>query len=334
MSKGDSRMKRLCFALATAMFFAIVGIAHAQSSVTKDFAARTELHIIQSMTLSDTQFLKGEVEGKPVMVSAELRIAQGSGRLPVVVLIHGSGGLQPNNEYWIREFNAMGISTFTLDGFTGRGLTQVNNNQALLGRLNMILDAYRGLDILAKHPQVDPKRVVLMGFSRGGQATLYTSLKRFHRIWNRSGIEFAAYIPFYPDCMTTYQSDTEVADRPIRIFQGSPDDYNPIGPCKTYVKRLLDAGRDVQLFEYPNAMHMFDNPLLKTPSVRKGAQTVRACTIREDMKNQLINVETGQPFSYKDSCVQADPHIGYDPAASEAASQSVKDFLKVLFSLN
>jgi hypothetical protein len=26
----------------------------------------------------------------------------------------------PNIEYWAREFNVMGISTFALDGFTGR----------------------------------------------------------------------------------------------------------------------------------------------------------------------------------------------------------------------
>ena len=77
-----------------------------------------------------------------------------------------------------------------------------------------------------------------MGFSRGGQAALYASLKRFHQLWNKSGIEFAAYVPFYPDCMTTFRSDTEVVDRPIRIFGGTPDDYNPIAACKPYAARL------------------------------------------------------------------------------------------------
>jgi dienelactone hydrolase len=199
----------------------------------------------------------------------------------------------------------------------------------------MILDAYRGLDILAKHPRVDSSRIALMGFSRAGDVALYASMKRFHQMWNKSGIEFVAYIPFYMNCMTTYQSDTEVADRPIRIFHGTLDDYNPVAPCKAYVERLRSAGRDVQLTEYPNAPHGFDNPLDSlTPRVVKNGQTQRRCTIREEATGQLINVATGQPFTYKDSCVELDPHVGYDPAATQAARQSVKELLKTVFKLN
>ncbi len=196
------------------------------------------------------------------------------------MLQHGSGGMGANIEMWSRQFNSMGVSTLALDGFTGRGLTQVSTNQALLGRLNFILDIYRALDVLAKHPRVDPERIILMGFSRGGQAALYASLKRFHRMWNKSGIEFVAYIPFYPDCATTFISDTDVADRPIRIFGGAPDDYNPIELCKAYVTRLKAAGHDVELTEYPNAPHSFDNPLGAQPAAASSkSETVRHCTI-------------------------------------------------------
>ena len=320
---------------AIAVSFVVPLPVIAQDTATKQIAARTELHSIPSLTLTDEQFLKGDAGGKPVVVSGHLRIAQGSGRLPVVVMIHGSGGMGPNIDLWTKEFNEMGVSTFALDGFTGRGLTSVNTDQALLGRLNMILDVYRILDILAKHPRADPSRIALMGFSRGGQAALFASLKRFHQSWNKSGIDFAAYIPFYPDCMTTYQSDTDVTDRPIRIFHGTPDDYNPVARCKAYVERLRGAGRNVLLTEYPNAAHAFDNPLGSlTPSVVKNAQTVRGCTIREEATGRLINAATSQVFTYQDSCVERDPHVGHDPAATQAARQSVKDVIKTVFKLN
>jgi dienelactone hydrolase len=293
-----------------------------------DIPARIELHPIPTLTLSDQQFLKGE-GGTPVTVTGELRLAQGSGRLPAVILMHGSGGVGANIEMWSRELNRMGISTFAIDGFTGRGIVQVSTNQARLGRLNFILDIYRALGILGSHPRVDPARIALMGFSRGGQAALYASLKRFHRLWNTSGVEFAAYVPFYPDCMTTYDSDTETADRPIRIVQGTVDDYNPVAPCKAYVARLRAAGRDAVLTEYPNAPHAFDNPLAPVPpAVSKESQSVRNCRIKEDAAGTLINTATAQPFSYKDACVALGPHLGYDAEATQAAKQAVTDLLR------
>ena len=196
-------MRTLISAILVA-FAAMPLAARADDAASKEIAARVELHAIPSLTLSDQQFLSGDANGKAVTVTGEFRIAQGAGKLPVVILIHGSGGMGPNVESWARDLNAIGISTFALDGFTGRGLTSVNTDQALLGRLAFTLDAYRVLDMLAKHPRVDPARVVLMGFSRGGQGVLFASVKRFHQMWNKSGAEFAAYIPFYPDCSTTY----------------------------------------------------------------------------------------------------------------------------------
>ena len=286
------------------------------------------------MTLSDSQFLRGDAGGKPVTVSGQFRIPQGSGHLPVVVMVHGSGGIGASIDVWSKEFIEMGIATFVIDGFTGRGLTRVSNDRALLGRLNLILDAYRALDILAKHPRADAQRIALMGFSRGGQAALYASLKRFHQSWNKSGAEFAAYIPFYPDCMTTFVSDTDVADRPIRIFHGGADDYNPVAPCKAYVERLRAAGRDAELTEYPNVHHSFDNPLgsLK-PAQSKDSQTVRKCRIVEEPMGRLINATTREAFTYKDLCVELGPHLGKDPAAAEAAKQSVKQLLGTVFKL-
>jgi dienelactone hydrolase len=330
MKNGEAFMR--AFALAM-LAFGLAAPALAQSDA-KQIATRVEIHAIPSLTLTDQQFLAGDTNGKPVTVTGELRIAQGQGKLPVVVLIHGSGGMGPNIEAWAREFNAMGISTFALDGFTGRGLTSVNMDQALLGRLAFTLDAYRMLEILAKHPRVDASRIVLMGFSRGGQGALFASLKRFHQTWNKSGAEFAAYIPFYPDCSTSYIGDTEIADKPIRIFHGTPDDYNPVASCKKYIERLRAAGRDVQLTEYPNAQHGFDNPLgSAAPFMVKGAQTVRNCQIAEEPAGVLINAVSKQPFTYKDACVEQNPHVNHDAEATRAAKVAVKEFVQKLFKL-
>ena len=318
-----------CSVMATAATGAIA------QSLPKDAAARVELYPIPTLTMSDRQFLTGASDGTPVTVSGEFRIAQGAGRLPVVVLMHGSSGVGAAMEPWVHSLNAMGISTFVIDGFTGRGLTVVGPNQALLGRLNLIVDIYRSLEILAKHPRVDPDRIVLMGFSRGGQATLFASLDRFNRLWNKSGIRFAGYIPFYPDCSTSYVGDTEIAEKPIRIFHGTPDDYNPVASCKAYVARLIEAKRDVALTEYPDSEHAFDIGLLGISSkvVSANAQTVRGCHIKEGDDGVLMNADTKEPFTYKDACVELNPHVGGNPETAQQARKAVGEFLVALFKL-
>ncbi|HTB04453.1 MAG TPA: dienelactone hydrolase family protein [Bradyrhizobium sp.] len=313
----------------------LAGIETSAQSIPKETPARIELYAIPSLTITDQQFLTGDANGKPVTVAGEFRLAQGAGRLPVVVMMHGSSGISANTEPWVHTFNAMGISTFVIDGFSGRGLTVVGPNQALLGRLNFIVDIYRSLEILAKHPRVDPDRIVLMGFSRGGQAALYASLERFHKLWNKSGLQFAGYIPFYPDCSTSYVGDTEVAARPIRIFHGTPDDYNPVASCKAYVARLKDAGRDVMLTEYADSQHGFDAGLagFSTISVSANAQTARHCHIREGEAGVLINADTNEPFRYQDACIELNPHVGGNPATAAEARKAVSEFLRGLFKL-
>ena len=68
--------------LLSALLFACIETSAQQ--IPKDIAARTEIYAIPSLTISDHQFLTGDSNGKPVTVGGEFKIAQGTGRLPVV----------------------------------------------------------------------------------------------------------------------------------------------------------------------------------------------------------------------------------------------------------
>lgn len=290
--------------------------------------ARMEVHAFQSMTLTDKQFLMSEKDGKPVTIAGELRLPRaGNDRLPVVILVHGSGGIASYVTDWEQYLNAMGVATFVFDSFSARGINNTREDQSQLGRLAMIVDAYRALELLARHPRIDPARIALMGFSRGGQATLYASLKRFRRMHGPDSLEFAAYIAFYPDCSTTYKDDAEVADRPIRIFHGTADNWVPIVPCRAYVERLKAKGRDVQLTEYEGASHVFDWQALKTPLKLDKAQTVRQCQLAEAENGVIINVKTKEPFTYADPCVQYGVTLAFDEKAFTDVRKAVKDLI-------
>ena len=118
-------------------------------------------------------------------------------RTPVVLLQHGSGGSNARDEYWAKTFNEMGIASFLIDSFSGRGLSRTTTNVADLTPFNLMLDAYRAFDILAEHPRIDPARIAIMGFSLGGISALYSSLKRFQQTWNPRA-RFAVTFHFIP----------------------------------------------------------------------------------------------------------------------------------------
>ena len=57
----------------------------------------------------------------------------------------------------------------------------------------------------------------------------------------------------------------------------------------------------------------------------------RNCRIKESEGGVLVNTETNEPFSYKDACVELNPHVGGNPATAQEARKAVSDFLQALF---
>jgi dienelactone hydrolase len=230
---------------------------------------------------------------------------------------------------WAREFNALGVATFIVDSFTGRGIVNTINDQDQLSRAVMILDAYRALELLAKHPRIDSGRIMLMGFSRGGGAAHYSALKRFWSMHGPGGgLGFAGYIALYPTCNQSFVGGLDVVDKPIRIFHGAADDYIPVAGCRAYVDRLKKAGKDIEITEYPGAHHVFDYPALKTPLKLPQGQTTRRCPLLEEGPDgRIYNSQTRQPFSNAgDPCVERGVTVAYDEQAYAEALKAIKEF--------
>lgn len=308
--------------------------AHTASAANIPASGRGETILIPTLTISDENFLKGEPFGVPTIISGTLRVAPGTGRRPLVVLVHGSGGIEENITRWEKVFRSLGISTFAINSFTGRAIASTVADQSKLGRLNMVLDLYRSLAVLAADPRIDPGRIAVMGFSRGGQATLYASLKRFQKMWNPSGIDPAVYVALYAPCITTYIDDTQVSDHPIRIFHGRSDDWVEIAPCRAYFERLKRTAKDVQMTEFPNTWHAYDYPSLPShPVVVPYAQTTH-CVLKEEPVGTIINLATHKPFTPADACVGRGAHVAYSAKATRATEDAVRILLERDFKLN
>lgn len=296
--------------------------------------ARMELRTVDSVTLTTAKFLTGDKNGKPASLAGELRIPRlGTDRLPVVILVHGSGGLSAAADRWAQDLNTVGVATFILDSFSGRGIVSTINDQSQLDSLAMMLDAYRALEMLAGHPRVDPDRIAVMGFSKGAVAAVYSSNERFRRLYSPANVQFAAHIGLYTPCNVRFIEDDKTSGRPIRLFHGIADDYVSIEPCRDYVARLKAAGANAVLTEYPDAHHAYDAFMLKQPIKFSDGQTTRRCWLEEGRNGAIVNVKTGKPFDLKDPCVEKGPQVAYNAAAHDATVRAVKEFLAVTFRL-
>lgn len=297
-------------------------------------AIKSEKIQIQTQTLTGQQFMTGKTDGKPAKITGELRIpGAGADKLPAVLLVHGSGGVGANVHYWAAELNKLGIATFVIDAFTGRGIANSVADQTQLANFAMLYDSFRALEILAKHPRIDPNRIAIMGFSKGAISALYSSMTRFQDLHGPKGATFAAHLAFYPACNAAFIDDTKLTKAPVRIFHGTADNYTPIAPCRDYVARLKSAGADVALIELAGAHHAFDNANINPPRKLPNAVTGRKCSLEEKTPGMLYNKASGQRFSPKDSCIERGTTVGHSPAATAAARQQLIAILKDVFKI-
>lgn len=299
--------------------------------------AREAFYSIPSETVSAADFLMGK-KGTPVALAGQLRFAKnGPAKQPLVILLHSASGPITDGapyEEWPRVLNEIGIATFAVDSYAGRGLVNYPSDAGKISFLTRVIDAYRALDVAAKDPRIDTSRIAVMGFSQGASAALYSDMTRFQKMYGSPDLHFAAHISAYAVCNTRFQ-DEENVTAPILMLHGAADDLTPIAPCRDYAERLSKAGKSVRIIEYPDAYHQFDAPMYRTAvKFEQAPNSVRRCRLEEGENGAILNVETKKPLAPSDSCYEKGFTGGYyQEAAANKSHDDVKAFLKELFHL-
>jgi dienelactone hydrolase len=195
----------------------------------------------------------------PVTVKAELFLPDGvSGRMPAMVIHHGSGGVSNSREYaYAREFTKMGVASIIPDSFTPRGVKSTVEDQSTVSTNDMIADAFAALKLAAAHPRLDPARIGITGFSKGGGVAMRTGLQLMVDRHAKDGPRFALHVPFYPGCDTIYR-DMRTTGAPMLVLIGGADTYVGTERCIFAVERMRAAGSAVDMVVYPDAQHGWD----------------------------------------------------------------------------
>ncbi|MGE0725227.1 MAG: dienelactone hydrolase family protein [Alphaproteobacteria bacterium] len=270
-----------------------------------------------------------EGSGAPATVAGLLRLPPGSGRVPAMVIAHGSGGITDGREHaWADRLIGWGVATFVVDSFGPRGIASTGADQSRLATVANTADALHALRLLASHPRIDPRRIGVMGFSRGGQVALYAALEPFRRAILPAGERFALHVAFYASCSLPYIADA-VAPSPILMLLGGADDYTPAAHCGRYADWFRSKGAPVERIVIDGAHHGFDVP--SPPRTMASVQTARRCGL-----DIMLSPVQGRRWSdgeivpadrigaYIRGCMERGATFGGDPRARAAAEDHLR----------
>lgn len=222
---------------------------------------RSGLFAIRSYSLDRYDIVHGRLLRAPVAITAKLNLpvsAAGQARFPAAILLHGSAGLSRLQSRYARELLAGGVATLVIDSFSGRGIQSTVGQQKLLATDAMVVDAYAALRLLSSHPRIDSEAIALIGWSKGGVASLWSARESFRRRLAKGRQRFAAHVAFYPWCGER-EADIHLTDAPILVLSGELDDWAGARPCRDYVAQVRRAGYDARIVIYPGTQHGFDN---------------------------------------------------------------------------
>jgi len=265
--------------------------------------------------------------GRSESLPATLLTPDGKGPFPAIVMLHDCSGLGPRSSgaprRWADELLAQGFVVILPDSFGPRDLpngicTEDPARSRAAGPLVRAADAYGALAYLRALPEVDGKRVGVMGGSHGGFSTLaimYVQIDRNNPLGHAKRDGFAAAIALYPACgsrfgtwivhredgnrgLITGYSGAYQPIAPLLILIGEADDWTPAEPCIRLAEASQAAGYPVEIKVYPGAHHSFDSNAPKrfvgarnninTPG-GKGATTSGQAEAWADAKRQVAS---------------------------------------------
>lgn len=233
---------------------------------------------------------RGGVTLKALMMKPE-----GNGPFPAIIAMHGCGGLggrsgiNPRHTDWGERLRNSGFLVIFPESFSSRGLgSQCTVRNRDIDLSDRAKDAFAAAEWLAARPDVNKRKIGLLGWSNGGMALLHaTNAGR-----SPNGVDFSRAVAFYPGCKTILRKGYSPR-LPVTILHGLADDWTAAEPCR--------ALPGVRFIGYDGAYHNFDHPNqpLRTRKAAYSANGTGTVTIgtdsraREDSISRVMSIFRG-----------------------------------------
>lgn len=198
-----------------------------------------------------------------VDIKVDLRLPEGEGPFPAVVLLHGCDGRLGSQASWnglerhARFLNDHGIAALLVDSYADRSVTisESCGNPAQYVHPRT-LDSLAALRFLQQDEGIVNDAIGVQGASQGAAVAMNAVSSDW--LYDHYDVKpgFAAAIAWYPYCAN--RSPPVV---PLLILIGAEDDWTPAHLCRQWVEeRHADHTPRPQLVVLAGAHHSFDLP--------------------------------------------------------------------------
>ena len=250
-------------------------------------------------------------------------------KYPLIIGVAGSMGWRKHHLDYLKMYQEEGYATFQLNSFKSRGITSTVGSQDEVTIAAVILDAYKALEQLSKHPKINRDKVALTGWSLGGGVTLFAGWMPLKEAITDQ-VSFAAHLAFYPPCFINPEN-LSFTKAPIHILIGEADNWTPAKPCVNLVEKLSDK-TNINITTYPDAHHGFDSeePVVWNEKGYSFKDCLFDLTAEGDVLMNYLRLPMSNPMLQKIGflfCVDRGVNVGGNLDARKKSLAFAKNFM-------
>jgi dienelactone hydrolase len=239
------------------------------------------------------------------ILHAQLYKPDGDGPFPVVIALHGCGGLaghsepvQPRYRDWAEQLLRGGKAVLLPESYGSRELgpqCRINERQ-VRARRERVADIMASRQWLEQQPWAARDRISLLGWANGASALLWAVRPQLSS--HHVEPDFRSAIAFYPDCRISSGLGWS-ARVPTLLLIGAKDDVSSPPACRQMVDGARGRSALARIVVYPGAYHDFDR------------------------ENFPLHAIAGTP----DAALPDHGHLGTDPEARADSQKRVAEWL-------
>lgn len=173
--------------------------------------------------------------------------------VPGVVVIQEWWGLNEHIKDVTRRLAQAGFLAIAPDLYRGEVAEEPSDARRLamaLVREQAMADIQAAVDYLVAQPQVEPKRIGVMGFCLGGGLAMMMAYK---------GRDVGATVIFYGGGVQPSDKELRAISAPLLGLYGGADQGIPVAQVREWERKLAEFGKTSEMVVYDGAPHAFFN---------------------------------------------------------------------------